>query len=299
MLQFYRHNKAILHVLVGAAMISFSAVWVRMSDVPPATSGLYRVFFGFLILFVATFLKKEMRIISSREGLLIIVCGLFFAADLFFWHKSIQFIGPGLATIISNFQVFILAAVGIVFLGEQIRPRFLLSIPIAFFGLFLVVGLNWSGLSANYKTGIYLGLITAICYAGFLLSLQKVQRQERQSSLFFTLMLISFVSTIFLALKMAVYDDPFTIPDAHNLYTLFSLALFSQVLGWILIAGSMPKIRTSLTGFILLLQPTLSFVWDVLFFSRPTDLVNWLGIAVTLSAIYMGVTGKSKSSGHA
>ena len=299
MLQFYRNNKAILHVLVGAAMISFSAVWVRMSDVPPATSGLYRVFFGFLILFVATFMKKEMRIISSKETLLIIVCGLFFAADLFFWHKSIFFIGPGLATVISNFQVFILAAVGIVFLGEQIRPRFLFSIPIALFGLFLVVGINWSDLSANYKTGIYLGLATAFCYAGFLLSLQKIQRQERQSSIFFTLMLISFVSTIFLALKMVIYGDPFTIPDAHNLYTLLSLGLFSQVLGWILIAGSMPKIRTSLTGFILLLQPTLSFIWDVLFFSRPTDLVNWLGIAITLSAIYMGITGKSKTSDHA
>jgi len=275
-------------------MISFSAVWVKMSDVPPATSGLYRVFFGFLILFIATFLKKEMRTVKRREAILITVCSFFFALDLFFWHKSILFIGPGLATVLSNFQVFILAAVGILFFSEQIRPRFLFSIPVAFSGLFLIVGIDWSGLEQNYRTGIYLGLLTAACYSGFLLSLQKIQRDERRSSLFFTLMLISFITAIFLALGMAVYDDPFTIPDLHNLYTLLALALFSQVLGWILIANSMPKIRTSLTGFILLLQPALSFVWDVLFFSRPTDLTNWLGVAITLTAIYMGVTGKLK-----
>jgi len=294
MLEFYKNNRAILHVLAGAIMISFSAVWVRMSDVPPATSGLYRVFFGFLILFVATFLKKEMRIIGVKTATWIIICSFFFALDLFFWHKSILFIGPGLATVLSNFQVFILVSAGIFFFGERIRPRFLFSIPIAFSGLFLVVGVNWSGLSVTYKTGIYLGLLTAVSYAGFLLSLQKIQRDERQSSLFFTLMLISFVSTIFLVLKMVVYDDPFTLPDLHNLFTLLSLALFSQVLGWILIANSMPMIRTSLTGFILLLQPALSFVWDVLFFSRPTDLTNWLGVIITLAAIYMGVTGKLK-----
>ncbi len=296
MLQFYHNNRAILQVLVGAFMISFSAVWVRAADVPPTTSGLYRVFFGFLILFVATFLKKEMRTIGVKNLLLIILCGCIFALDLIFWHESIFFIGPGLATILSNFQAFILAAIGILFFGEKIRPRFLLSIPAAILGLFFVVGINWHDLSPNYKTGIFLGLLTAICYAGFLISLRKIQREDNHSSLFFTLMLISLVCTIFLALKMVLYGDPFIIPDTQNLYILLSLAFFSQVLGWILIANSMPWIRTSLTGFILLLQPALSFIWDVLFFSRPTDLTNWLGVIVTLAAIYMGVTGNLKNS---
>ncbi|OEU83790.1 MAG: hypothetical protein BA873_00315 [Desulfobulbaceae bacterium C00003063] len=295
MMQFYHNNRAILQVLVGAFMISFSAVWVRAADVPPATSGLYRVFFGFLILFLVSFWRKEMRTVGVKKLLLIIFCGFIFALDLLFWHESILFIGPGLATILSNFQAFILAAIGILFFGEKIRPQFLFSIPVAILGLFFVVGTNWH-LSPNYKTGIFLGLLTAICYAGFLISLQKIQREENHSSFFFTLMLISFVCTIFLALKMVLYGDPFIIPDTQNLYILLSLAFFSQVLGWILIANSMPWIRTSLTGFILLLQPALSFIWDVLFFSRPTDLTNWLGVIVTLTAIYMGVTGNLKNS---
>jgi len=292
--QFLQNNRAILQVLSGACMISFSAVWVKLANVPPTTSGLYRVFFGFLFLFIATFWQREMRVVSLKNLSLIIFCGFIFGLDLLFWHVSILFIGPGLATIISNFQVFLLAAAGIFFFGETIRLRFLLSIPAAILGLFLVVGGGWSNSNSDYKLGIYFGLLTAVCYAGFLLSLRKIQQGEKKTSLFFILMLVSFVSTICLAIKMVLSGDPFIIPDSQNLFILLSLAFFSQVLGWILIANSMPWIRASLTGLILLLQPALSFIWDVLFFSRPTDLTNWLGVIVTLTAIYMGVTGNMK-----
>ncbi len=55
------------------------------------------------------------------------------------------------------------------------------------------------------------------------------------------------------------------------------------------------KIRVSLSGLILLLQPALAFVWDVSFFQRPTTLVNWLGVLVALAAIYLGMAGQSAS----
>jgi drug/metabolite transporter (DMT)-like permease len=45
---------------------------------------------------------------------------------------------------------------------------------------------------------------------------------------------------------------------------------------------------------ILLLQPALAFIWDVLIFNRPTDILNWTGVVLTLAAIYMGLTGKAK-----
>ncbi|WP_457576337.1 DMT family transporter [Desulfomarina sp.] len=288
-LRFYSGNRSVIHVLLGAFLISFSAVWVKLADVPPSTSGLYRVFFGFLILFPVAFWRREIHKITLRKFRLIFFCGLVFGLDLLFWHQSILYIGPGLATIISNFQVFLLALYGIVFLNEKIRIHFLLSIPTAFLGLFLVVGVNWSQLSANYKTGVFYGLLTALCYVAFLISLRKIQQDNSRTSFFFTLMLISFFSTLCMGLEMNVQGKTFTIPDSRNLFFLLMLALFSQVIGWIMITNAISRIRASLTGFILLLQPTLSFFWDVLFFSRPTSPLNWLGIVITLSAIYMGL----------
>jgi drug/metabolite transporter (DMT)-like permease len=291
MLNFSSRHQPVLQVLCGAFLISFSGVFVKLADVSPTASGFYRVFFGAIFLLGATFWQKELKKIFTGHLPLIVLCSFIFALDLFFWHESIIYIGPGLATLVSNFQVFLLAAIGILFLGERARPRFLASIPLAVLGLLLIVGLNWNGLENDYKLGVYFGLLTAVCYTAFILILRKIQTNGNHS-LFSSLLLISVGSAIFLGAKMVYTGDSFNIPNSKSLLALLGLGLFSQSIGWVFIAKAMPRIRASLTGLILLLQPTLSFIWDVILFNRPTNLLNWAGVALTLAAIYMGVTGK-------
>ena len=38
-----------------------------------------------------------------------------------------------------------------------------------------------------------------------------------------------------------------------------------------------------------MLQPALSFVWDVVFFDRLTGMMGWLGVSIVLASIYMGM----------
>ncbi len=282
-------------MLLGACMISFSAVFVKVADVAPTSSAFYRVAFGFCFLLVIAWWRGELATPPPRVLLLLLLCGLAFALDLFFWHESIMFIGPGLATLISNFQVFFLAAAAILLFREKARPRFLLSLPIAIFGLFLVVGFDWSSLSNEYRTGIYFSLLTALCYAVYLIGLRRAQSSGNHGPVY-ALMLVSLCSALFLGAKMTVSGDSFVIPDLRSLASLLGLGLFSQTLGWLLIARALPGIPTSLGGLMLLLQPALSFVWDVLLFSRPTSLLNWAGVTLTLAAIYMGATGKRSTS---
>jgi drug/metabolite transporter (DMT)-like permease len=294
MSNFFRQYRAIFQMLAGAFMISFSAIFVKLADVVPTCSAFYRVFFGFFFLLAIAILKKDLNKPPPRQLLLISFCGLTFALDLFFWHESILYIGPGLATLLGNFQVFILAAISIFFLGERARPRFLASLPIAIFGLFLIVGLDWHRLSSDYKTGVYFGLLTAVCYTVYLLSLKKAQVDGSRSPVF-ALMLVCFYCALFLGSKMTLSDVSFAIPNLKSLLALIGLGFFSQTVGWMLIAGALSKIPTSLIGLMLLLQPSLSFLWDVLFFDRPTSLLNWTGVFLTLAAIYMGLTGKTST----
>ena len=280
------------HTLCGAFLISFSGIFVKMADVSPTASGFYRVFFGAIFLFGATIWMKDIKKLTPVKGLLVVFCGFVFALDLFFWHESIMYIGPGLATLLGNFQVFFLAAAGILFWGEKSRPRFFASLPLAILGLLLIVGIHWNHLDNNYKTGIYFGLLTAVCYTAFILSLRKIKFGDSQS-LFFTLMVVSLSCAFFLGLKMLHTGDSFTIPNFKSLSALLSLGLFSQTIGWVLIAHALPKIRASHAGLILLLQPSLAFIWDVLLFDRPTNILNWSGLILTLAAIFMGLTGKT------
>ena len=287
---------AIAILIVGAVLISFSGVWVETAHVPPTVSAFYRLFFGCLFLIPASIIRREFAVKSLKKYLIVTLSGLFFALDLYCWHKSIHYIGPGLATILGNFQVFGLTLVGILFFREKLRIVFVLSLPLAMLGLYLIIGINWDILGSEYKTGIYYGLATAACYIGYLLTLRQLQSDRKDASHFFYMMLVSATAALFLGGFMVIKDYSFAIPDTQSLLSLGALGFFSQFAGWVMIANAMPHIQASRTGLILLLQPALAFVWDVLFFARPTDLINWAGVLLTMSAIYMGMVKNESGS---
>jgi drug/metabolite transporter (DMT)-like permease len=294
-LQASRDHYALLSLVIGAVMISFSGVWVEVSHVTPTASAFYRVFFGGIILLTAALFRREVIWNGGRHLLLGLICGALFAVDLVFYHYSVLYVGPGLGTILPNFQVFILAVIGIFFFREKVRVLFLISIPLAFIGLFLIVGINWGQLGRLDKIGVYFGLAAAVCYAAFLLSLRKLQTDQASLTFFYVMMMVSLTASAFLALEIFRTGDTFKMPDMQSFFSLVALGLFSQVIGWILITNALPGIQASLSGFILLLQPALAFVWDVLFFQRPTSLINWVGVFIVLIAIYFGSVKLSKS----
>ncbi|MBU1342449.1 MAG: DMT family transporter [Proteobacteria bacterium] len=286
---FYRPVNALL---IGALIISFSSVLVKTSHVSSTVSAFYRVFFGSFFLICGCILKKEFKKKSLKKNILAIVCGLLFALDLWTWHLSIQYVGPGLATILGNCQVFVLSIVGFLVFKEKIRITFVLSVPLAFFGLFLIIGVDMDHLSHDHFIGIALGLATAVFYSMFLLLLRHLQSDEKEFSLFYYLMVLSVACSFFLGCKVYSSNDSFGIPDMVTLSSLICLGLFIQSLAWVMISNALPKVNASHAGLILLLQPALSFVWDVLFFNRQTGLAGWIGVSIVLIAIYFGMTGK-------
>jgi len=290
------HHTALSRITVGATVISFSGTWVAWSAMDPTVSAFYRVFFGTCFLLLGCLWRNKIKRLDPLSIGLIILCGLCFAADLICWHTSIQYIGPGLATIIGNFQVFILTFISILFLGERITLRFVVSVPLAIVGLCLVIGFNWRTLPAGYQMGIGLGLATAVFYAGFILTLRRLLIRQKELSFFYSLMLVSAVSSLWLLPAIVVSGASLAIVSPASLGSLLCLALFSQTIGWAFIANSLPKVPSSIAGLILLLQPALAFVWDVLIFDRPASLLNWTGLLIVLAAIYLGMTSKTKSA---
>jgi len=285
-------NTAFLHLTAGAVMISFSGVWVKIAQVPPTVSAFYRVLFGGLFLLAAAWYKKEITRPGWHRLRLVFLCGILLTLDLFLWHKCILYVGPGLATILGNFQVFLLAGLGVVFMGEKVSARFFFAILMAILGLFLVVGIQWNQLESQYKTGVYLGLATAVAYTAFLLALRKLQSGQTETITFYGMTLVSFTTAFFLGIEAVYSSDAFVIPDIQSWMALVLLGLTTQGIGWILISNALPRIRASLAGLILLLQPSLAFVWDVLLFQRQTSPVNWIGVIMAITAIYLGMAPK-------
>ena len=283
----------ILQVTAGATMISFSAVFVKLSHVEPTAAGFYRMLFGGLILWGLVWFKGERLYHGPQNFLMILFCSLFFALDLTFWHRSIHYVGVGLSTLLANFQVFFLAAFGIIALGEKPRFRLLISIPLAIVGLYLIVGLNWKELGTEYKTGILFGLITAVFYSAYILTLRRAQSRSADKRSFSTIAFISLLTSFVMGIEALIQKERFFIPDLQTWCALIGYGFIAQVLGWVLIAKGLLKAEASRVGLILLLQPTLAFVWDILFFKRPTGPVEVVGALLALFAIYLGTTSQT------
>ncbi len=282
----------VLALLAGAICISFSSVFVKTSEVPSTVSAFYRVFFGSLFIIIACYYKREFKLKNWKKNLQAVLCGLLFAVDLFAWHISIRFVGPGLATILGNFQVFVLSFIGILFFKEKTGLVFFLSVPLAVCGLFLLIGVDIQQLSADYVTGVWFGLATACLYSMFLLCLRNLQGKDNHPPMFYYQMILLLSCSFFLGGKIVISGESFLIPTSTSLVSLLGLGFLSQAVGWVIISFSLPKVQASHAGLILLLQPSLSFVWDVLFFNRPTGIIGWIGLVIVLVAIYLSAFRK-------
>lgn len=293
--QWSQRRIGILQLLAGGIFISFSAVFVKISHIGPTMSGFYRLFFGAAFLFLVVLVKRELVWKGWGPFGWACLAGGFFAADIFFWHRSIIYIGPGLATIIGNFQVFFMAAIGILVFKEQATWRFVVSIPLAVTGLFLLVGIEWSQLDAQYKIGVGYGLLTAVMYTAFLLTLLRSQRDDVRLLPLPNLAVVSAVTAVLLAAVGYLEDKSFAIVDTQTWIVLISYGVLCQALGWIIITRGLTKVEASRAGLLLLLQPTLTFIWDILFFSRPTTMAEVFGALLALGAIYLGASRQMKS----
>ena len=280
------YNKLFL-LFFGAVLISFSSVWVKICGVSAIVSAFYRVFFGGLMLLLMVWKNRELKWHGKRLFATAVGCALFFALDLVMYHKSIHYVGPGLGTILPNFQVFVLTLFSVVILKERLPRLFIIALPLALLGLVMIVGIDIDALSPSYRLGIVMGLGAALFYSGFLLSLRKLQAALQKYSFNYVLMQISLLTALLIALEILRTGEHFTIPTVSSLFFLLLLALFSQVLGFTLISSALPHISPSISGVVLLAQPALAFVWDVIFFGRPTDLLSWCGVGLTLFAIYI------------
>ncbi|MEL7449808.1 MAG: DMT family transporter [Pseudomonadota bacterium] len=287
-------------LLFGAVLISFSAVFVRLVSVPPTASAFYRVFIGGVVLAAWALLRRgrqrEARPRSPRPrivAVLLLSAVVFFALDLAFWHRSIVLVGPGLATLLGNFQVFFLALAGIFLYRERPEARTLIAMPMALGGIALIVGFEGFTASTDVRLGVAFGLFTALTYAGYLLSLRRIGELEKRRAGdgrngAADLAVISLASAALLVPVVYASGETLAIGTVRDGVILVAYGLISQVIGWLIIARSLPGVPASRAGVILLLQPLLSFVWDVVLLGRPVSLREAAGAAIALAAIWLG-----------
>lgn len=284
---------AVLHLIFGAFLISFSPVFARLAGSATTSTGFYRMLFGLCGLAVMILLGGKVRNFTLKGFAAVAFSGFFFSLDIYFWHKSIVLVGPGLSTLLANFQVFFLAALDVFIFRQRISLRLLMAVVLAFAGLYLLVGTGWAESDEVFRLGVIYGLLTAMMYSGYLLTLRlagtlKVPMDKRSS-----MVVVTAVSCVVLGVMAFLSGESLRIPDMVTGVYLVLYGLLCQALGWVVIASALPRTKLTVGGLILLLQPTLAYVWDITIFNKTITSPELAGAVLALSAIYLGTVRKS------
>jgi drug/metabolite transporter (DMT)-like permease len=271
--------------VAGALTIAFSAILVDLSDVSPSTAAIFRCAYALPVLGVLAWLEDRRHGPRERQArLLAVPAGIFFAADLIFWHHAIEDVGAGLATVLGNLQVVVVPFVAWVVLGERVQARLLAALPLVCSGVLLISGVFEIGAyGANPARGVMFGVLTGLTYAGFLLVLRQAGSDLRRTAgpLFDTTAVAAAAAVI----AGVAIGDADLVPSwpAHGWLVL--LALTSQVLGWLLIASSLPRLPAALTSVTLTIQPVGSVLLGVVLLGEEPSALQLAGVACILAGL--------------
>jgi len=285
-------QRPVLAVLVGAVAIAFSGILFRLSHVSPSTGAFYRCVWALPPLwFLAGMENRRFGRPRRRATTLAWVAGGFFAADLVLWHNAIEQVGAGLATVLGNTQVVLVGLLAWVLLGERPQRSSLAAIPVVGVGVILISGaLEQGAYGSNPPLGALYGVLTAIAYSGFLLVLREGSRDlRRPAGPLFTATLASALGCA--AIGLAVGDLDLT-PSWSATGWLIVLALSSQVVGWLLISTSLPRLPAVVTSILLTLQPVCSVLFAALIVDESPSLLQLAGAACILAGLVTATVGR-------
>jgi drug/metabolite transporter (DMT)-like permease len=283
--------------VAGALTIAFSSILVRLADVSPEAAALYRCAYAVPVLAVLAW-REDRRLGRRpwRARRLALPAGLLFAADLIAWHHAIGDVGAGLATVLGNLQVLIVPFAALALLGEAIERRLLLALPLVCAGVLLISGVLESGAyGRDPARGVLFGVLTGIAYAGFLLVLRQGTADRRRPA--GPLSDATVVAAVACAVFALAIGAGGLVPSwpAHGWLAL--LALSSQVLGWLLITVSLPRLPAALTSVTLTIQPIGSVLLGALLLGERPTALQLAGAGCILAGLVGFATGRRPAQG--
>ena len=281
--------------LGGALTIAFSAILYRLAEVSPSTGAFFRCLYALPVLWLLA--RWEDRRYGSRPIALrrtAWIAGVFLTADLVLWHHSIEWVGAGLATVVGNTQVVLVGLVAWVVLSERPPAGAFLAVPLAAVGIVLISGVLEEGAyGENPPLGALFGVLTGIAYSGFILVLRHGSRDLRRAAgPLYDATLATALLVVPVGLALGELD--FTPPLAAHGWLLL-LALSSQVLGWLLITVSLPRLPAVLTSVLLTFQPLASVVFAAVLLGEDPSALQLAGAAAILAGLVIASVGRRRA----
>ena len=280
-----RESRGLTALLLGAVGIAWAPILVRFAaadGVGLSAAAFWRLAISVPIAWL--WASRDARVGSVRERLQLCLPGLFFAGDLAIWHWSIHYTSVANATLLANFQPVLVTLGGWLIFRRRFRGIFLVGMVLALLGAVLLVGAS----SGGHLKGDLLGLLTAVFYASYFLSVGWLRERFATS----TIMAHTVTCAAIILAPIAVLSgEPLLGYSMAGWLDVIGLAVVSQILGQGLVIYALAHLPAHFSAVTLLLQPAMAAGLAWWLFKETPAPQQAVGGAIMLAGIVLARKG--------
>lgn len=249
---------------------------VRLADVAPIASAFWRMALAAPVVLVVAEAKAPGALRRAPKGPAALA-GACFALDLAAWHLGIVRTTTANATLFANTTAFLLAAWGLVVVGERFDRHRHGPLLLAGAGAALLLWRS-AELSNRHLAGDLLSLLAAAFYTGYMLAIVRLRATTPTLP---ALALATLFAALFLG-PLAWAEGGPVWPRAWG--PVVALAASSQLLGQGLVVFASGRLAPSLLALGLLVQPLVSAAAGFLVFDERPGWPELVGAGLILAA---------------
>jgi len=282
---------ALAALLIGGAAIGGSPIFVRLSEVGPMATAFWRVALALLPLLVWSKVMDKTATDSRPAGLadygLLVLPGVFLAADLAAWHLSLHMTSVANATLFANLAPIFVTLGSWLLFRAHVSGVFLAGLATALAGVVILKG-GPAALGDGHLAGDATAAVAAVFYAGYILSIGRLRSRFSTNRI----MIWSTASAAVCIFPLAFFvEDSFMPMALFGWAMLIGLAFISHAGGQGLIIYALAFLPPAFSSLTLLLQPVVAAVLAWLLLSEPVGLMQAIGGATVLAGIMVARRG--------
>ena len=261
---------ALFLLLAGTFAIGFSPTLVRLSEIGPVVTAVYRVALALPVLFAVLAIEPRAAAVTParavpvgwREWRDVGLTGLFFTGDLVFWHWPITETTVANATLFATSTPIFVTLADWLWLGERITGRFLASLALSLGGAALLAGSSYQS-APGHLTGDFYGVVTALFFSGYLIMVKRLRATLSAAAI----MAWSGIVTAAGLAGFNLFIGEAWIPlSLAGWAVLIALAVVGHAAGQGLVAHALARLPASFTALAMLAEPLFAaaIAWLVL-----------------------------------
>ena len=248
-----------------------------------------RMFFGTLVFWlIATATRREK--VAGRDLVIVLAGGLLgYLGTQFLFSQSLKYTTPVIFALLISLTPVAALMLSALFLKESVSKQKIIGITLSISGAFLIVlDGSSSGAATNNALGIFLVILCAFFYAGYMVMTRKAATRYSPVTIAKWMFLVSTVALLPLSPSQLPAQRIFTSEVTMLSFSLLGFALlFSTTLAFFFMPLALKKLEAGTVSIFMNMQPIVASIAAIM---AGQDTFTWdkaVAAGLVLSGVYL------------